>query len=73
MYGGYFGAAQGVILLAILSILLPGDLQRANAYKNVLAAVANAAAAVVFVLTTEVAWLAGGAIGLAAVVYFYTK
>ena len=103
VYGGYFGAAQGVILLAILSILLPGDLHRANAYKNVLAAVANAAAAVVFVFTTQVAWLAGGVIaigailggqigasvgrrlpavvyravivliGLAAVVYFYTK
>lgn len=67
IYGGYFGAAQGVILLSTLSILLPGDIQRANAYKNILAAVANGAAAVVFVFTTEVAWLAAGVIAIGAI------
>ena len=67
VYGGYFGAAQGVILLALLSIMLPGDVHRANAYKNVLAAVANGAAALVFVFTTSVAWFAGGIIALGAI------
>jgi len=68
VYGGYFGAAQGVILLSILSILLKGGMQRANAYKNVLAATANGAAAVVFVLSTPVAWLAALIIAVGAVI-----
>jgi len=67
VYGGYFGAAQGVILLSGLSILLPGSLQRANAYKNVLAAVANFAAAIVFVSITDVAWLAAGVIAAGSI------
>lgn len=67
VYGGYFGAAQGVILLSGLSILLPGSIQRANAYKNVLAAVANFAAAIVFVAITEVAWLAAAIIAAGAI------
>ena len=73
VYGGYFGAAQGVILLALLSIMLPGDLQKANAYKNVLAAVANGAAALVFVFTTSVAWFAGGVIALGAILGGQTR
>lgn len=67
VYGGYFGAAQGVILLSSLSILLPGTLQRANAYKNVLAATANGAATIVFVLISQVAWLAAGVIAIGAI------
>jgi uncharacterized membrane protein YfcA len=68
VYGGYFGAAQGVILLALLSVLLPGDLQKANAYKNVLAATANGAAAIVFAFTTQVAWLAALIIAVGAII-----
>lgn len=68
IYGGYFGAAQGVILLSILSILLRGSLQRANAYKNVLAAVANGAAGIMFIFTTDVAWLAAGIIAVGAII-----
>lgn len=68
IYGGYFGAAQGVLLLAILSILYPGGMQRANAVKNVLAALANGAAAVVFIFTTDVAWLAAGTIAIGAII-----
>ena len=45
IYGGYFGAAQGVILLAVLRLAFADDLQRLNAVKNVLAGVANAVAA----------------------------
>ena len=58
IYGGYFGAAQGVILLALLGITIPSeDLQRLNALKNVLAGLVNGVAAVVFVFFASVAWL----------------
>jgi len=57
VYGGYFGAAQGVILLAITGIAIPEDLQRLNALKNVLAALVNGVAAVIFVFFATVAWL----------------
>ena len=50
VYGGYFGAAQGVILLSLLGIFIADDLQRLNAVKNVLALVANGVAAMVFVV-----------------------
>ncbi|HET7398093.1 MAG TPA: sulfite exporter TauE/SafE family protein [Intrasporangium sp.] len=50
MYGGYFGAAQGVLLMGLFSLLSAEPLQRLNAYKNVLALIVNVVAAVVFVL-----------------------
>jgi uncharacterized membrane protein YfcA len=56
VYGGYFSAAQGILLLAILGPALPDDLQRVNALKNVLAAIVNVVAALVFVLVAHVAW-----------------
>ena len=67
IYGGYFGAAQGVILLAVLRLSFADGLQRLNAVKNVLAAVANAVAAVLFIAVADVAWdaaalIAGGSI-----------
>jgi uncharacterized membrane protein YfcA len=68
IYGGYFGAAQGVILLSSLMVLMRGSTQRANGYKNVFAATANGAAAVIFVLATPVAWLAALVIAVGAVV-----
>jgi len=60
IYGGYFGAAQGVILLALLGITLDDDLQRLNGVKNVLAAAVNFVAAVYFMASTHVAWAAAG-------------
>lgn len=59
-YGGYFGAAQGILLLGVLGLALPDDLQRLNALKNVLAAVANGVAAVIFVVAADVDWAAAG-------------
>ena len=56
IYGGYFGAAQGILLLAILGLALPDDLQRVNALKNVLAGVVNGVAALVFIAVAHVAW-----------------
>jgi uncharacterized protein len=68
IYGGYFGAAQGVILLAILAVFVPDDLPRSNALKNVLAGTVNAVAAVVFILFADVAWEAVALIAAGAVV-----
>ena len=50
VYGGYFGAAQGILLVGIMSILMTISLQRINGLKNVLSTVANAVAAVMFML-----------------------
>jgi uncharacterized membrane protein YfcA len=56
IYGGYFGAAQGVILIALLAILIDDDLQRLNGLKNVITAVINTVAALIFIAVAPVAW-----------------
>jgi hypothetical protein len=58
VYGGYFGAAQGVILLSLLGIFLDDQLQRLNAAKNVLALCANGTSALLFISVTHIAWVA---------------
>lgn len=68
VYGGYFGAAQGVILIALLGIVIDDELQRLNALKNVLAGIANVVAAVVFVAVSHVAWAAAGLIAVGSVI-----
>jgi uncharacterized membrane protein YfcA len=61
VYGGYFGAAQGILLLAILSLGLDESLQRANAVKNLLAGLANLTAGIVFAFAApHVDWTAAG-------------
>jgi uncharacterized protein len=67
-YGGYFGAAQGVLLIALLAIFLDDDLQRLNGLKNVLAGVANGVAAVVFISISHVAWGAAASLAVGAVI-----
>ena len=57
VYGGYFGAAQGVILIALLAILVDDDLQRLNGLKNLIASVVNGVAAIIFIAVAPVAWL----------------
>jgi len=58
IYGGYFGAAQGIMLLAILGLSLPTeDLQRVNALKVVLAGLVNLVAGIIFVFSSHIAWL----------------
>ena len=56
VYGGYFGAAQGILLLAILGLALAQDLHRTNALKNVLAGLVNGVAGVVFIVVAHVEW-----------------
>jgi len=67
VYGGYFGAAQGVLLIAILGIGLSEPLLKINAIKNVLATIANAIASVLFILVSHVNWLAAIAIAVGSV------
>ncbi|MFI6928653.1 sulfite exporter TauE/SafE family protein [Nonomuraea spiralis] len=57
-YGGYFGAAQGVLLIGLLGIFLDEELQRVNAAKNVLSLVVNFTAAVLYTLVADVDWWA---------------
>lgn len=68
VYGGYFGAAQGVLLIGLLGLLLGETLQRVNAAKNVLALLANLVAAVLFMIVAEVAWLPAALVALGSVV-----
>ena len=67
IYGGYFGAAQGVLLIALLAIFLNDDLQRLNAVKNVLAVAVNGVAAVLFVALSNIAWGAAALLALGSI------
>jgi uncharacterized protein len=68
VYGGYFGAAQGILLLGILGVALPQDLQRTNALKNVLTGMVNGVAGVYFAIAADVEWGAAGIIAGASIV-----
>jgi uncharacterized membrane protein YfcA len=67
VYGGYFGAAQGVILLAALRFLIPDSLQRLNGLKNVMVGVANGVAAILFIIVAHVAWDAAALIAIGSI------
>jgi uncharacterized protein len=56
-YGGYFGAAQGVLLIGMLGLLLSTDLQWLNGVKNLLTGLVNGVAAALFAIVGDVAWL----------------
>ena len=73
VYGGYFGAGIGILMLAMLGMLRLGDIHRLNAVKNMLGMVVNGAAAVLFAVGSllgshEVAWWHAGVMAAAAVV-----
>ena len=65
LYGGYFGAGLGIVLLAILGVLLPDDLQRLNALKGVLSLLVAVVSALGFALFGPVAWDAALVVGVA--------
>ncbi len=67
IYGGYFGAGQGIILIALLGTFLVGDLRKINAAKNVLAATANGVSGLVFALKGAVHWGIAGLIAVGSV------
>jgi uncharacterized protein len=56
-YGGYFGAAQGVLVIGLLGTFLDESMQRVNGAKNVLVGIVNGTAAVVYIIFAHVAWL----------------
>ena len=68
VYGGYFGAAQGILLMAVLGTATGDSLKRDNAFKNVLAGVVNATAAVVFIAVADVDWMIAALIAVGSVV-----
>jgi uncharacterized protein len=68
IYGGYFGAAQGILLIGLFGITFSDSMQRINAVKNVLACIVNAVAAVVFIAATHVDWTAAGLIAAGSII-----
>lgn len=68
IYGGYFGAAQGVLLIGLLGSFLDDDLQRVNAAKNVLSLLVNGTAAILFIAVAEVDWRAVAMVALGATI-----
>jgi uncharacterized protein len=68
VYGGYLGAGQGVLLIAVLGLGLDETLQRVNAAKNVLAGLANLVAGLIFVAVADVDWAAAALIAAGATV-----
>src|SRR4051795_8760341 len=68
VYGGYFGAGLGIMLLAVLGAFLPDDLQRLNALKGLLSLVISAVAVVYFALFGPVAWAAAAVMAVASLV-----
>ena len=68
VYGGYFGAAQGVLLMAVMGIGIPETLQRLNGVKNVLAMLVNLVAGLVFAFVADVDWLVVALIGVGSLI-----
>jgi uncharacterized membrane protein YfcA len=68
VYGGYFGAAQGIMVLSILGLAIDDELQRLNALKVILTGLVNLVAGVVFVIVANVAWAPAGLIAAGSIV-----
>jgi uncharacterized membrane protein YfcA len=70
VYGGYFTAAQGILLVGVMGALLPEDMQRMNAAKNLLSMVVNIVAAVAYTLVAfeRISWTVAGLIALGSLV-----
>jgi uncharacterized protein len=68
VYGGYFGAAQGVILMGVLGIGIADSMQRLNGVKNVLAGLVNGVAGLIFLVVADVDWTVVALIAAGSVV-----
>lgn len=70
IYGGYFTAAQGILLIGIMGALLPESVQRMNAAKNLLSLVVNVVAAVAYTVVAfdRISWLAVGLIAVGSLI-----
>jgi uncharacterized membrane protein YfcA len=71
VYGGYFGAAMGVIMLAVLGLTLPDTLARASGIRAVLSMLANGVAAIVFIVHGHLQWGAAGLLAIGCLVGGY--
>jgi len=67
VYGGYFGAGQGILLIGILGLAIDDSLQRLNGLKNLLAGLVNLTAGVIFVFAAEVDWAVAGLIAAGSI------
>ncbi|OSY41418.1 MULTISPECIES: sulfite exporter TauE/SafE family protein [Pseudonocardia] len=67
IYGGYFTAAQGIMLVGLLGLLVADPLQRLNAFKNTLAAVVNLVAGVIYAVVAPVDWTVVGIIAVSSI------
>lgn len=70
VYGGYFTAAQGILLIGVMGALLPEDVQRMNAAKNLLSLLVNIVAAVSYTVVAfdRISWPAAGLIAIGSLV-----
>ncbi len=68
IYGGYFGAAQGVILMGLLTVLLRDPIQQLNGLKNAVSGVSNLVAALIFLAVAHVDWQAAGVIAISSII-----
>jgi uncharacterized protein len=68
VYGGYFGAAQGILLMAILTLSVEDKLQRLNAVKVVLTGLVNLVSGVVFIFAAHIAWAPAGLIAAGSLI-----
>ncbi|MEV5835868.1 sulfite exporter TauE/SafE family protein [Nocardia sp. NPDC052112] len=68
IYGGYFGAAQGVLLIGLLGVFVHEDIQRLNGVKNVLGLLVNAVSAVVFTVIADVDWRVAALIAVGSII-----
>ncbi|MFI6385808.1 sulfite exporter TauE/SafE family protein [Nonomuraea sp. NPDC050547] len=68
VYGGYFAAAQGIIYMSLMGMLLDEDMQRLNALRNVLVAVVNTVAALFFLLAADFDWTAVGLLAVGSAI-----
>ncbi|BBX37625.1 hypothetical protein MMAG44476_26928 [Mycolicibacterium mageritense DSM 44476 = CIP 104973] len=70
VYGGYFTAAQGILLVAVMGALLPESMQRMNAAKNLLSLLVNIVAAVAYTIVAfdRISWLAAGLIAVGSLI-----
>jgi uncharacterized membrane protein YfcA len=68
IYGGYFGAAQGILVLGILGVTLAQDLHRTNALKNVLVGLTNGVAGIYFIFVAHVDWAPAAIIAATSII-----
>jgi uncharacterized membrane protein YfcA len=68
VYGGYFGAAQGILMMAVLGLSIDDRLQRLNAVKVITTGLTNLVAGVVFVIAAHVAWDVAGLIAAGSII-----